>query len=93
MKNKSVIFSLVLIVSLLSFLSSCKKEVAKVVPTVTIAEVTTITGTTATIKIGITSDGGGAITEMGILWSTTQSAEIEGNKAITVPDSFVCYVT
>lgn len=93
MKNNIVIFSFVLAVSLLSFLSSCKKEVAKVVPTVTIIEVTTVTGNSASIKISIVSDGGSAITEMGILWSMSPSPGIDGNKAITVPGNSVCYIT
>lgn len=58
----------------------CKKEGAKVVPTVIITEVTTVTETTATIKIGITSDGGAAITARGVCWSTTQNPTIADNK-------------
>jgi hypothetical protein len=55
---------------LLSILSGCKKEAAKVVPTVTITEVPTVTGTTATIKIEITSDGGLAVESGGVCWSS-----------------------
>jgi hypothetical protein len=71
MKIDSAKYLLIVAWILLFILSDCKKEAAKVVPTVTIDEVTTVTGTTATIKTGITSDGGAAVEAGGVCWSST----------------------
>ena len=42
-------------------------------PTVTISEITGIGETEATVKAGITTDGGREVTEKGICWSSTSS--------------------
>lgn len=49
-------------------------------PTVTTQAVTDITTTTATGNGNVTSDGGSAITERGLVWATTANPTTAGNK-------------
>ena len=79
MKIKSLIYPALLTGLLLAFLFSCKKETPKVAPTPSVAEVATVTGTTATIKIGIVSDGGATITERGVCWNTSPNPTINNH--------------
>ena len=66
---------------------SCKKTgadsgiaVNAVVPTVTTADATDITGTNATIGGNITNDGGSIVREAGIVYSTTTGVDTSKNK-------------
>jgi len=72
---------------LLSFFFNCRKEALKVTPTLSVAELATVTGTTATIKIGVISDGGAAITERGVCWNTSPNPTINDNKTIVKENS------
>ena len=76
MKTKSAISTLILIGLLLSLFFNCKKEPAKVTPTVTISSVTNITASMATSGGDITSDGGTTVTSRGVCWSINQSPTI-----------------
>lgn len=51
-------------------------------PTVTTNDVTSITRTTATCGGNVTNDGGGAVTERGVCWSTTQEPTIGDNHTL-----------
>ncbi|WP_345953997.1 MBG domain-containing protein [Mucilaginibacter sp. PAMB04168] len=53
---------------------------AATAPTVTTAAVTTFNATTATLGGDITSDGGSAVTEKGIVWSTATNPTTANNK-------------
>ena len=50
-------------------------------PTVTTAELTNITQTTAIGGGNVTADGGATVTERGICWSTSQNPTVNGNHA------------
>lgn len=50
-------------------------------PTVTTNNVTNITQTTATCGGNVTADGGAAVTERGVCWSTSQNPTISGQHA------------
>lgn len=52
---------------------------SKLTPTVTTAEVTSITSNSAVSGGNVTSDGGAAVTARGICWSTSQNPTISGN--------------
>jgi hypothetical protein len=52
-------------------------------PTLTTNEVTSITATTATSGGEITSDWGSAITDRGVVWSTTENPTLEVNEGLT----------
>ena len=82
MKNKYSFSGIVLFIFFLVVLFNCKKDTPKVAPTVAIVEVKTVTGTTATIKIGIVNNGGALITEQGICWSNKQNPTIKDNKVV-----------
>jgi len=70
---KSSVFVL-LILSFLPLLDSCKKEPA--LPVVTMAEVSEITRTSIKTGGNVTSDGGAEIIVAGICWSTSPSASV-----------------
>jgi hypothetical protein len=72
MKIKSVIYSLLLVGLLISLLLNCKKETFNV-PTVTLAEVTNITSTTAMSGGEIISNGGVTVALRGVCWSSTDT--------------------
>ncbi|MEY1639586.1 FISUMP domain-containing protein [Tenuifilum osseticum] len=52
-------------------------------PTITTAEITDITSTSAVSGGSITSDGGAPITARGVVWSTSQNPTIETNLGVT----------
>lgn len=54
-------------------LNSCLKEAVKVMPTITIADVTDITSNSAKSGGNISSNGGEPITARGVCWSTNQN--------------------
>jgi uncharacterized protein (TIGR02145 family) len=80
MKNYSRICSVIFAVLLMSNLFSCKKEVAKTAPTVTITAVTNITTNSATSGGDVTSDGGATVTTRGVCWSTGQNPTTSDSK-------------
>lgn len=61
--------------------SSCKKEDVITVPVLTTVNITAITSTSVTANGNVTSDGGAAITERGVCWSTLQNPTIDDYKA------------
>ena len=65
---------------LLFFLSSCKKDPPKAIPTLSTNEASNITSTTATIGGTISSDGNVVVTARGVCWSTNQSPITTDNK-------------
>ncbi len=52
---------------------------SKLTPTVTTAEVTSVTSNSAVSGGNVTSDGGASVTARGICWSTSQNPTISGN--------------
>ena len=78
MKNSVKLHSFCFVI-LVIFLHSCKKEV---VPTLTTATVTNITGTTATSGGTITDEGSGTVVERGICWSKGITPTIADIKTI-----------
>lgn len=80
MKIKFAIYTVLLSELLLLCLFSCKKDAIKVIPTITVADVTNITSTTATSGGEINSDGGATVTSRGVCWSTSQNPTTAGNK-------------
>lgn len=52
-------------------------------PTITTAEITDITSTSAVSGGSITSDGGAPITARGVVWSTSQNPTVETNLGVT----------
>ncbi len=82
MKIISIIYVILLIAIFSSLFFSCKKEAAKVVPTVTISEVSEVTATTAKCSVVIGSEGDSPILSAGICWSlTNQTPAISDNKS------------
>ena len=73
MKIKSTISAVLLLGLLLPLLLNCKKEAIKVIPTITVAEVTNIAPTSATCGGNITSDGGATVSLRGVCWSFTNT--------------------
>ena len=72
MKIKSIIYSLLLIGLLIPLLLNCEKKTFNV-PTVTLAEVTNITPTTAQSGGEIITDGGATVALRGVCWSSTNT--------------------
>lgn len=79
MKIKFRIISVVL-VSLLALTFSCKKEVPKVIPSISSSAPTNITSSTAVSGGRISTDGGARVTSRGVCWSVTQNPTISDNK-------------
>lgn len=79
MKNKLRIISVV-IVSLLAMTFSCKKEVPKVIPSISTTTPTNITSSTVVSGGTISSDGGSPVTSRGVCWSLNQSPTTSDNK-------------
>ncbi|OFY40990.1 MAG: hypothetical protein A2X18_02800 [Bacteroidetes bacterium GWF2_40_14] len=77
MKTNIYILSIITLSILL--ILGCKKEVPKVLPTLTTATLTNITSTTASGGGSITNDGGAAISARGVCWSTNQNPTINDN--------------
>ncbi|MCE5320603.1 MAG: hypothetical protein LLF93_05830 [Bacteroidales bacterium] len=80
MKNNLRIISVFIISLLLTLTFSCKKEVPKVIPTLTTTDVSNITSTTALGGGSITSDGGAAVAARGVCWSLSQSPTTTDSK-------------
>lgn len=85
MKVKNCVYPLIIV--LLTFLSSCKKDdtVSNPPPTINVPVVTTsmpdsVTLTTFICGGIITSDGGAEVTSRGICWSTSQNPSMTDNK-------------
>ncbi|HEY3388782.1 MAG TPA: hypothetical protein VGK38_04365, partial [Prolixibacteraceae bacterium] len=72
MKFKSAISMVFLAGILVLLLSNCSKEEEKVLATVTIADVTGISETTATCGGEVISDGGAKVALRGVHWSSTE---------------------
>lgn len=81
MKTKKEILLLLVITMALFFNNACvpKDEPAQI-PTLTTTDITNISGTTATSGGTIVSDGGAAITERGVCWSTKTNPTIADSK-------------
>jgi len=80
MKNNLRIISVVIVSLLLTLTFSCKKEVPKVIPTLTTTAVSVITSTTASGGGSITSDGDATVAARGVCWSLSQSPTTSDNK-------------
>lgn len=72
-------FPPVLLIVFAGLLQTCKKDQ---VPSLTTAQVTNITGTTATGGGEVTDEGSGIIIEQGICWSTDVTPVIDNERAI-----------
>lgn len=81
----SVILQVFIFGTVFLLLTNCKKEAVKIAPTVTIAPVSNITGISALSWVTITSDGGSAILESGLCWSTSQNPTISDSKTVNGP--------
>jgi uncharacterized protein (TIGR02145 family) len=82
-KNTKIrIHALLIIVILLSFTSSCKKDkdTASQIPVLEIGKVSNIAQTTAYYSGATRSDGGLAITSRGVCWDTVQMPTTANNK-------------
>ena len=95
MKTNRPIYNLLLLVALMYFLLSCKKEAAKVLPTVTTSAVTNIIANSVTTGGDITTDGGSQIIARGVCWSTSQNPTISNDKTSDGIGSgiFTSYIT
>src|SRR5690606_34788974 len=56
-------------------------------PTLATTQISTIGSTSATISANISSDGGGAISERGIVWASTPSPTLANTKAVSTGTS------
>jgi hypothetical protein len=79
MKIKFVIYTLLITGLQFSTLLSCKKDILKIIPTITSTSVTNITAISATFSSEITSDGGSSVITRGFCWSTNLNPTIEDN--------------
>lgn len=82
-ENRKIWFSLSIAITFLIFLSqSCKKSKIDSpwsTPTITTIEISSITEITALAGGDIVSNGGDAVTESGVCWSTSENPTIEDN--------------
>lgn len=92
-KNKRIWIGLSIAITFLILLSqSCKKSKIDSpwsTPTITTSEISNITETTATAGADIVSNGGNAVTESGVCWSTNENPTIEDNLTKEEADSGV----
>ena len=92
-KNKRIWIGLSIAIAFLILLSqSCKKSKIDSpwsVPTITTSEISDITETTAVGGGDIVSNGGNAVTESGVCWSTNENPTIEDNLTKDGADSGV----
>ncbi len=86
MKNKYLIIPIILGVFLF-FANGCKKEDEAVKPTITTAQVTDITPTTASSGGNITSDGGATVTASGVVWGMAENPTLVSNTGITTNET------
>ncbi len=84
MKNRTnFIIPLFALGIILSFTNSCSKdEVQKVIPELSTIEVTEISQTNGVSGGKITNDGGAAVLERGVCWSTNQNPTIIDSKIV-----------
>lgn len=68
MKRNYRFLEVILLILVIYFIQSCKKEA--ILPTVTTSDVTNITGTTASCGGTIISEGTGKVTSRGVCWNT-----------------------
>jgi len=80
MKNNLKIISIFIATILLTLTFSCKKDVPKVIPTLTTTAISSITSTTATGGGSISNDGGATVTARGVCWSLNQSPKTSDSK-------------
>ena len=80
MKNKTLFYLVFLPGILINLFSGCKKETAKVAPSVILSSVSNITSISATSGGDVTSDGGAAVTAKGVCWGTNQNPTTSDNK-------------
>jgi len=82
MKTKFSVYLVFIVLLIFQLTFSCKKDSddPKKVPTLTIADATSITSTTASCVGTISSDGGSAVTARGVCWNTTQNPTIADSK-------------
>ncbi len=78
--NKICSYSKFVFLIISFFFFQCKEDAPKVEPVVTLSEPSNITSNTATISGLVTSDGGVAVIDKGVCWSST-------NKSPTILDS------
>ena len=78
--NKTCSYSKFVFLIISFFFFQCKEDAPKVEPVVTLSEPSNITSNTATISGLVTSDGGVAVIDKGVCWSST-------NKSPTILDS------
>ena len=76
----SKILSSILAILLLLSSFNCKKETPKEIPTLTTASATNISSTGLTCGGEIQSNGGDAITYLGVCWSSNQNPTIANNR-------------
>lgn len=70
MINSLFKFAVLSLVSILSFSCSSEKEIPKTLPLISTNNASNITQTTATSGGSISTDGGAAVTERGVVWNT-----------------------
>jgi len=80
MKSNLRIISVVTISLLLALTFSCKKEVPKVIPSISTSAPTNITLSTATCGGAISADGGAPVTSRGVCWSVIQNPTTSDTK-------------
>jgi len=80
MNTKLRYFSVVIVSLLLTMTLGCKKEVPKVVPSISTTTPTNITSSTADCGGVISADGGAPIASRGVCWSLNQSPTTSDNK-------------
>jgi uncharacterized protein (TIGR02145 family) len=95
MKNKTLIYPVLLAGILTVLLVFCKKGKEAAIPKVSITKVEYVVGTSAALQVEIMSNGGAAIKERGICWNTIGDPVITENKTQdrTGLESFFGYIT
>jgi len=71
--------SLFVLVVLSLIITGCPPPIPPVLPTVTTTQASSVTASSVTTGGGITEDGGAAVTEKGICWSTSTGPTIANN--------------
>ena len=81
MNIKHISFNLIIAMLLLFATGSCKKTALSTLPLAPVLTKSAVASTTtATLSNTVTSDGGAAITQRGVCWSTTSGPTISNNK-------------
>jgi len=68
---------IILLISMIVYLTSCKKPTLPVVTTTNVTDITEITATTGG---NVTSDGNAEVTSRGVCWNTSENPTIANNK-------------